>query len=361
MICHHLSPEPRPRKLNKLQFSNHLIKQEIPMVDINPKTQSRLIGLLALRSEIDREIEDALDEAFKVDSGRCLKSIMRDTAEYLSKFLGEQSPAHSTSTENAGELPEISSTGMSAEDSQIAAPIAASVDPRSIPQQSRPDAASFPIAILKLAKGWEEKLAAAGVATVGDLGNFIYEKKLVPGFAPRIGPDAIEKIKAAWRAFVYPGGADAMAMSGAESTPPTGLSSSPTASPASTPAPAATPLAAPQKSPEEITAEGAEFARLGYLVTENPHPKGTPNWHLWDRGWQEYFATHEADDEATREDGGSEITAGFQVSSESDPDLNFPEMDLAGVSPGGSRGVPAATSPAPAAVATAALLDTSDL
>lgn len=177
---------------------------------------------------------------------------------------------------------------------------------------------SHPIASLRIAKGWEDKLAALGVTTIAELEQFIAAGKLVPGFAPRIGPDAVEKIKAA---LAKAGGVIAEA----DAKPP---------------APA---IAPPQKTPEQIWAEGAEFARLGYKSSENPYTRGTSDWHAWDQGWQDWFATHDADDEATRED--------VPVATESTPEVpaeDFPEMDLA------------ATATATATPQTE-LLDTSDL
>ena len=167
------------------------------------------------------------------------------------------------------------------------------------------------ISVLKLARGWEEKLIAAGVITVQDLGSWIASNKLIPGALNRVGPEAIEKIKSAWREYIYPAGvSESDAAKNRQHTtpsiPPTGMS----------------PI--PKQSDEDITAEGAQFAKLGYKACENPHKPGTHAYTLWDSGWQEHFATHEANDEATVE------RSAIEPDEEPDEQSDFPELVLAG-------------------------------
>lgn len=166
----------------------------------------------------------------------------------------------------------------------------------SLPSGTPFDRMNHPIASLKLAKGWEEKLSAAGVVTVQDLGRFINDGKLVPGCFSRVGPEAVEKIKAAWREYVYPDGVTCeIAARDKATSPSTGPSLPPTAVAAMVP---------PTQSDESIRSEGAQFAAGGYKACENPHKPGTREHGVWDAGWQEYFATHEASDEATSEEAG---------------------------------------------------------
>lgn len=142
---------------------------------------------------------------------------------------------------------------------------------------------SLPISVLKLARGWEEKLSSAGVSTVADLGEYISDGCLKPGCLPRVGPEAVEKIRVAYQEYT-----------GTVLPPSAGLST-----PASDPAPTSTPI--PEPTSDACYAEGKRFAEAGAKAVENPHPKGTALWASWDRGWQETFAVMEADDEATRE------------------------------------------------------------
>jgi len=173
---------------------------------------------------------------------------------------------------------------------------------------------SHPIASLRLAKGWEEKLIAAGVLTILDLGKFINDGKLAPGCFPRVGREAVEKIKSAWREYVYPSGVSEEVAAKNRSAP-TGVS------------PVAPAIATPKQSDAEIVAEGAQFAKGGYKACENPHKPGTHEHVLWDSGWQEYFATHDADDEATRELPGPEPE--LESTSEPVEELGYPELVLA--------------------------------
>lgn len=251
-----------------------MVEQVQTQVQLNEHipTFNRIIGLLALRSEIDREIENRLQETFEIDP-EGLKKLASDATEFmLPYFRGSYSGPHTESPENV--------RGPS-------------------PSGTSPASSSHPIASLRIAKGWEDKLAALGVTTIAELENFIAAGKLVPGFAPRIGPDAVEKIKVA---LAKAGGV----IVEANAKPPEIV------------------IEAPQKTPEEIRAEGAEFARLGYKSSENPYQRGTSDWHQWDRGWQEQFSAMDADDEATRED--------VPATPESTPNVpadDFPEMNLA--------------------------------
>lgn len=147
------------------------------------------------------------------------------------------------------------------------------------------DSHSLPISVLKLARGWEEKLSAAGVSTVGGLGEYISDGCLKPGCLPRVGPEAVEKIRAAYQEY-------------------TGTALSPTTGP-STLASDQVPASYIPAAFDACYAEGKRFAEAGAKAIENPHPRGTALWASWDRGWQETFAVMEADDEATREEGSS--------------------------------------------------------
>ena len=168
--------------------------------------------------------------------------------------------------------------------------------------------ASLPISVLKLAKGWEEKLSAAGVATVGDLGEYISDGCLKPGCLPRVGPEAVEKIRAAYQGFT-----------GEVLPPPSTGQSTPTH--ASEPEPSYIPAAF-----DSAYAEGKRFAEEGHKAISNPHPKGNALWASWDRGWQETFAVMEADDEATKEGD----TPAVETPSEpaSIPGPKIPDLDL---------------------------------
>lgn len=266
------------------------------------------IGLLAARDEIDNTIASNIDQMLREGcliegvqtsalSGIVLRNLTREFTP----------PTHSESLENV--------RGPSLPGPSVAPPATPRPATASTPATT---AASHPIASLRIAKGWEEKLAALGVTTIAELEQFVRDGKLAPGFAPRIGPDAVEKIKAA---LAKAGGVIVEANA----------------------KPLAPAIAPPQKTLDQIRAEGAEFARLGYKSSENPYTRGTSDWHQWDHGWQEWFATHDADDEATLED--------VPTVPESTPDVpaeDFPEMDLA------------ATATA-TAIPQTELLDTSDL
>ncbi len=184
----------------------------------------RIIGLLTLRSEIDREIENRLSETFEIDQ-QYLKKLAAEATEYMLPYF-THTPYDLKNTHAASP-----STGPSAPSASPASPPAAAAPqelatapPASV---ATPAPLLNPISVLKLAKGWEEKLIERGVQTVGDLGKWIYESKLVPGFAPRVGPDAVEKIKAAWRGYVYPNGVG----DGGVVNPPTGASAAQTGCP----------------------------------------------------------------------------------------------------------------------------------
>ncbi len=191
-----------------------------------------------------------------------------------------------------------------------ASPETATDAPESIPLP-KSERMQQSIAILRLAKGWEDKLLSAGVLTVQDLGSWIASGKLVAGCFPRVGPEAVQKIKQAWRGFVYPDGVT-------ESQPDSQSEETPTAEPA---------IPAGMSLPE-IFAEGADFARLGKKVSENPHRSHSEEWHAWDRGWQEYYATHETPDDP------AETTEATNSSAEPAANL-FPAdtLDLAGTKP----------------------------
>lgn len=174
------------------------------------------------------------------------------------------------------------------------------------------DSHSLPISVLKLARGWEEKLSSAGVSTVGELGEYISDGCLKPGCLPRVGPEAVEKIRAAYQEY-------------------TGKVLPPAAGP-STPASDPVPASYIPAASGACYAEGKRFAEAGAKAVENPHPKGTALWASWDRGWQETFAVMEADDEATREEGTSPADAKGEATPEPAPaptsGPEIPDLDL---------------------------------
>lgn len=187
------------------------------------------------------------------------------------------------------------------------------------------DSHSLPISVLKLARGWEEKLSAAGVSTVADLGEYISDGCLKPGCLPRVGPEAVEKIRAAYQEYT-----------GTTLPPSAGRST-----PASDPAPTSTPT--PEPTSDACYAEGKRFAEAGAKAFVNPHPKGTALWASWDRGWQETFAVMEAND-LEEEVDSVEPAASPALAPTPEPaptsSPGIPDLDL---SP-----APAPTSPAPA-------------
>lgn len=306
--------------------------------------KTELIGLIALRDEITHRIEMTTANLYEADpdfpaavkyaANRVLKLMAAEGTDGMRTLSPYIPAANSPACVPAA----ASSTGQSpapqhnhaAKTPDRPANALSSTNPTS---ESSVAKESLPVAVLKLAKGWEDKLISSGCVTVGDLAKFVADGKLVPGALPRIGPDAIEKIKTALNETL---GWSVVAQ---------------------TPRPAAATPARPQQSLKEILDEGKQFAANGYKASENPHPKGSSEWHMWDSGWQEHFATHEANDEATREATAAPAVAADTAVADADPQPGeFPEVDLSGVS------TPENASPVPvAAAADTGGIDMSDL
>lgn len=200
-------------------------------------------------------------------------------------------------------------------ETSLATSSASSKVPANVPSSTPADGRKLdPISVLKLAKGWEEKLISAGVSTVGELGEYISDGCLKPGCLPRVGPEAVEKIRAAYQEHT------------GEILLPSAGASTPTQESTPTPTPA----------PDACYAEGKRFAEAGAKAIENPHPKGTALWASWDRGWQETFAEMDVDDEATREEIGSVEPSSPAPEPTPTAGPEIPDLDLspsAGASP----------------------------
>lgn len=162
---------------------------------------------------------------------------------------------------------------------------------------------SQPIAVLRLSRGWEDKLNAAGVNSVGDLNSLDAHGGLKPGFAPRIGPEACTKIRNVMLEFLGEKPGQVTGQPAASSGKPTAATAAAKATakpgkPVDPPKPGNAIPDAKEGIPGavELTDERMEFwlndgyeaAKSGKKKSDCPFDQpGSALRHQWMRGWDQ--------------------------------------------------------------------------
>lgn len=271
------------------QSTNKSTSQSAPQSTFNPTPEEsklawRIVYLLVEQRGIGFEIDEALKELDRLMEDRDPCGLVDVPARSQADATAPSGPSLSPST------------------------------PASTPSTPSPSSGT-PIAALRLAKGWEDKLLSVGVSTIESLADFIDAGKLTPGCLPRIGPEAVEKIKSALASYDPDAGPSVVYKIEAKA------------------------LSINQDRPEgseTIYEAGKRFAATGKAVTSNPFKVGTREWAEWDRGWQEQFASMEVSDEATMEEGPSDPPTAPDAPSDApaaatSSDIDLPELDLSSV------------------------------